>query len=114
MKVVNITYRQTKKFTHLVNDYLSRSDKLHNFYNHYPSLDNFSAQWEEKSKYKIDRNLLVKVLNDQNQQLTLSSLTRSNIDSLIKEDSFTVTTGHQLCLFTGPLYFVYKLSLIHI
>ena len=102
MKVVNITYRQTKKFTHLVNDYLSRSDKLHNFYNHYPSLDNFSAQWEEKSKYKIDRNLLVKVLNDQNQQLTLSSLTRSNIDSLIKEDSFTVTTGHQLCLFTGP------------
>ena len=109
MKVVNIPYQQTKKFTHLVNDYLSKSDKLHDFYNRYPSLENFSAQWEEKSKYNIDRKLLVEVLNDQNQLLTLSSLTRCNIDSLIKEDSFTVTTGHQLCLFTGPLYFVYKI-----
>ncbi len=109
MKVVKIPYQQTKKFTHLVNDYLSRSDNLNNFYNRYPTLENFSAQWEEKSNHKIDRKLLVKVLNDQNQLLTLSSLSRCNIDSLIEEDSFTVTTGHQLCLFTGPLYFVYKI-----
>ena len=109
MKVVNIPYQKTKKFTHLINDYLSRSDNLQNFYNRYPTLENFSAQWEEKSKYKIDRKLLVKVLNDQNQLLTLSSSTRYNIDSLLKKDSFTVTTGHQLCLFTGPLYFIYKI-----
>ncbi len=104
-----LSYHQTKKFTHLVNDYLSNSDDIHNFYNRYPSLENFSAQWEEKSNHKIDRKALVKVLNDQNQALALSPLTKYNINSLLKEDTFTVTTGHQLCLFTGPLYFVYKI-----
>ena len=110
MKVANIPYQQTKKFTHLVNDYLlQKSDKLHDFCNRYPSLENFSAQWEENRKYNIDRKLLVGGIEHQTKSLTLSSLTRCNIDSLIKEDSFTVTTGHQLCLFTGPLYFVYKI-----
>ena len=104
-----LSYHQTKKFTHLVNDYLSKSEDIYNFYNRYPSLENFSIQWEEKSNHKIDRKTLVEVLNDQNQSLTLSSLTRYNINSFLKEDTFSITTGHQLCLFTGPLYFVYKI-----
>lgn len=103
------SYHITQKFTPLVNDYLSKSNKIHNFYNRYPNIENFSDQWKEKSNHKIDRKLLVEVLNDQNQSLTLSSLVRNNIDSLLDEDTFTVTTGHQLCLFTGPLYFVYKI-----
>ena len=103
------SYQQTKKFTPLVNDYLSKSNNIHDFYNRYPSLENFSDQWKEKSNHKIDRKVLVEVLNDQNQSLTLSSSVRSNIDSLLDDDTFTVTTGHQLCLFTGPLYFVYKI-----
>ena len=102
-------YHLTKKFTPLVNDYLSKSNKIYHFYNRYPSIENFSDQWKEKSNHKIDRKLLVEVLNDQNQSLTLCSLVRRNIDSLLDEDTFTVTTGHQLCLFTGPLYFVYKI-----
>ena len=104
-----LSYHQTKKFTHLVNDYLSKSEDIYNFYNRYPSLENFSVQWEEKSNHKIDRKTLVEVLNDQNQSLTLSPLTRYNINSLFEEDTFSITTGHQLCLFTGPLYFVYKI-----
>ena len=104
-----LSYHQTKKFTHLVNDYLSNSDDIQNFYNRYPSLENFSAQWEEKSNHKIDRKVLVEVLNDQNKALTLSPLTRYNISSLFEEDTFSVTTGHQLCIFTGPLYFIYKI-----
>ena len=104
-----LSYHQTKKFTHLVNDYLSKSEDIYNFYNRYPSLENFSVQWEEKSNHKINRKTLVEVLNDQNQTLTLSPLTRYNINSLLKEDTFSITTGHQLCLFTGPLYFVYKI-----
>ena len=104
-----LSYHQTKKFSRLVNDYLSNSDDIHNFYNRYPSLENFSPQLREKSNHRIDRKALVEVLNDQNQALTLSPLTKHNINSLLEEDTFSVTTGHQLCLFTGPLYFVYKI-----
>lgn len=41
--------------------------------------------------------------------------TIKHIESLSSEKSFTITTGHQLCLFTGPLYFIYKiLSVINL
>ena len=52
---------------------------------------------------------LVDVLKKQNQAINLSDLTQSNIESLESTDTFTITTGHQLCIFTGPLYFLYKI-----
>jgi len=36
-------------------------------------------------------------------------LTRQNIELLHHENTFTITTSHQLNLFTGPLYFLYKI-----
>ena len=36
-------------------------------------------------------------------------MTQQNIELLEKENTFTITTGHQLNLFTGPLYFLYKI-----
>ncbi|MBK8141934.1 MAG: bacillithiol biosynthesis BshC [Chitinophagaceae bacterium] len=32
-----------------------------------------------------------------------------NIDSLLSADTFTITTAHQNNIFTGPLYFIYKI-----
>ena len=32
-----------------------------------------------------------------------------SINDLQKPNTFTITTGHQLCLNTGPLYFIYKI-----
>jgi uncharacterized protein YllA (UPF0747 family) len=36
-------------------------------------------------------------------------LTQQNIEALNNSNTFTVTTGHQLNLFSGPLYFLYKI-----
>lgn len=55
------------------------------------------------------RQILVKALNDQYQNLKVSKATQNNINSLSKETTFTITTGHQLNLFTGSLYFLYKI-----
>ncbi len=41
--------------------------------------------------------------------VTVSNLTSENIAALKHKNTFTVTTGHQLNLFTGPLYFLYKI-----
>jgi uncharacterized protein YllA (UPF0747 family) len=47
------------------------------------------------------------VLQKQYAPIETSHLTQQNIEALIH---FTVTTGHQLNLFTGPLYFYIKSS----
>jgi bacillithiol biosynthesis cysteine-adding enzyme BshC len=36
-------------------------------------------------------------------------LLKSQIDSLKNENTFTVTTGHQLCVAGGPLYYIFKI-----
>ena len=105
----DFSYQQTEKFTSLVNDYLANTESLHSFYNRYPLLENFPEQWKEKSNQNVDRKILVDVLQKQNEFLSLSSLTKENIAVLAEQNTFTITTGHQLCLFTGPLYFIYKI-----
>lgn len=54
------------------------------------------------------RTTLVKALEQQYAEVEISAATQKNIASLANENTFTITTGHQLSLFTGPLYFVIK------
>lgn len=56
-----------------------------------------------------NRSLLQKVLNDQYQSVSDPKIKQA-IEQLGNENTFTVTTGHQLCLFTGPLFFIYKIA----
>ncbi|MDA8956607.1 bacillithiol biosynthesis cysteine-adding enzyme BshC [Flavobacteriales bacterium] len=109
MEVTKLNLDSTGRFSPLMSDYLSQDKKLQPFYNRFPSSENFSSQILEKSNQKIDRNTLVKSLLLQNEGLNLSKSTSTNIKSLKNDNTFTVTTGHQLCLFTGPLYFIYKI-----
>ena len=108
MIVHKIKYKDTNHFSELVEDY---TQKLVNkeLYNRFPSTDNFLEQINEKSKQDLDRELLVSVLKKQNEGINLSNKSLFNIESLSKKNTYTVTTGHQLCLFTGPLYFLYKI-----
>ncbi|NNC70061.1 MAG: bacillithiol biosynthesis cysteine-adding enzyme BshC, partial [Flavobacteriaceae bacterium] len=55
------------------------------------------------------RTILVSALNAQYKNLKASSKTKKNIELLANDETFTVTTGHQLNLLTGPLYFLYKI-----
>lgn len=109
MSYIKIPYRKINFLSPLVQDYLSESAELSSFYGRYSTIDNFHNQMEEKSQFPIDRKTLVNVLKKQNQAIDISDLTQSNIESLESTDTFTITTGHQLCIFTGPLYFLYKI-----
>ena len=109
METFRIPYQETKKFSKLVVDYLNKNEKLQPFINHFPSLENIEKQIVEKEKHKVNRSVLVKVLKEQNSSIILSKNSDENIEFLLDENTFTITTGHQLCLFTGPLYFIYKI-----
>ena len=105
-----IPYKETNYFTELILDYLAEKEELKTFYNRFPDLENFKAQIEEKSSFPIkNREILVKALKEQYAGLEISEATQRNIDALAEEKTFTVVTGHQLNLFTGPLYFLYKI-----
>lgn len=109
MKVAEISYQETNKFSKLVLDYLNEDEQLKPFINHFPNLENFEKQITEKHNHLVNRDILVEVIKQQNASFSLSEKSKNNIDLLADKNTFTVTTGHQLCLFTGPLYFIYKL-----
>ena len=52
---------------------------------------------------------MVRVIKHQYKGINLKNVQINNIDSLLKDNTFTITTGHQLNLLTGPLYFIYKI-----
>ena len=106
-----IPFRETNYFSSLICDYLDENNDLKSFYNRFPKLENFKAQIEEKqgSFSSETRTVLVKSLRNQYVSVDISEATKNNIDLLSDNNTFTVTTGHQLNLFTGPLYFFYKI-----
>ena len=107
-----IPFRETHYFSDFICDYLDQNPELRSLYNRFPTLKNFKAQIEEKSKsghLEYSRKVLFDVLNDQYCKIDTSEITLQNIESLKQNNTFTITTGHQLNLFTGPLYFLYKI-----
>ena len=106
-----LSYSKTNYFSSLIIDYLDQKEELKPFYHRFPSLENFEAQMEEKKNFfsSEKRDLLVKVLKEQYADIEKVEAVTNNIDLLLAKNTFTVTTGHQLNLFTGPLYFLYKI-----
>ncbi|WP_026915542.1 bacillithiol biosynthesis cysteine-adding enzyme BshC [Christiangramia portivictoriae] len=106
-----IAYPETNYFTPLILDYLLEKESLGHLYHRFPKIENFMEQIDEKSESYDDsiRKDLVEVLNEQYSNLKISEETARNIDLLSSNKTFTVVTGHQLNLFTGPLYFLYKI-----
>lgn len=108
-----ISYQETGYFSNLICDYLDKHKSLKYFYNNFPELDRFLAQIEAKqqdiSVSKSNRNVLATAIEKQYKSIQTSQQTLQNIEALKSNETFTITTGHQLNLFTGPLYFLYKI-----
>ena len=106
-----ISFQSSGYFTPLITDYLNQKENLKPLYNRFPTLQNFKQQIQEKQQnYSSDsRSVLVNALEKQYAGFNATEATKHNLDLLKQENTFTITTGHQLNLFTGPLYFLYKI-----
>jgi bacillithiol biosynthesis cysteine-adding enzyme BshC len=94
----------------LMQKYATKDSDLLPFINHYAGLDNYAEQIQEKSDFAMDRDVLADDLLEQYQAIaSVSEDVGANIEKLRLKNTFTVVTGHQPCLFTGPLYFVIKI-----
>src|SRR5690606_34958219 len=86
-----------------------QEQKLQPFYNVFPTLENFQELVKKRSFDMQRRKVLASSVEAQYERFIISEETRVNIGRLKESNTFTVTTGHQLNIFTGPLYFIYKI-----
>lgn len=115
MDIDKISFSSTYSFSKLFLDYIEKDKNLKSFYNHFPTLDGFREQIKEKIQIRTDRTQLIEVITAQYQHVSMSAKVFENIQFLQNENTFTITTGHQINIFSGPLYFIYKIiSVINI
>jgi bacillithiol biosynthesis cysteine-adding enzyme BshC len=107
--IQRIPYRQAGSFTNIVLDYLDHSDGLKPFYSHPPTLQGIQKAIEVRKKFVTNRKTLVQELKKQYASVEQPAAIQKNIDALLSENTFTITTAHQPNIFTGPLFFIYKI-----
>lgn len=108
MQAKYITYQETNAFSSAVLDYIGGKAQLNDFYRYTPDFNGFAEAIENRN-FIGDRAALVHTLKKQYASARPSALVESNIELLADGKTFTITTGHQLNIFTGPLYFIYKI-----
>jgi len=110
-----IDYKATGFFSQTVIDYLEDKPELRPFYGQRPDIDGFKNVIS-KRKVTADRNQLSEILTEQYEEIFDPSVdgrnsksVQDNISLLREPNTYTITTGHQLNIFAGPLYFIYKI-----
>lgn len=114
MHLQKIPFEATNSFTPFFLDYIYQKETLKPFYGRFPTVENFSDQLREKSdSFAVEnREVLVATLQQQYKTIDCTEPVKANIERLKHKKTFTITTGHQLNIFTGPLYFIYKIVTI--
>lgn len=109
MNITKIEFSDTGYFQQIFIDYIHGNKKLAPFYNNKPNINSFKDQIKIKNFPAQNRQLLFEVLFEQYATISKPQFVTKNLKALLKPNTFTVTTGHQLNICCGPLYFIYKL-----
>lgn len=98
-----LPFEQVANFPKLFLDYVNGSEGLKPLYGHFPTIEGFKEQIERK---KFSHRA---ILTDALKRQYAGTENPPALELLLRENTFTVTTGHQLNIFTGPLYVIYKI-----
>lgn len=104
-----LSAQQYGNFSPLIKDYLLRKTTVSSFYSAFPDENSLLNQAKKKIVEFKHREIVHLVLNEQMSKLNLSEKQIQNLENFKLSNAVTVTTGHQLNLLTGPLYFFYKI-----
>ena len=104
MKKETISFKETGYFSKKFLDFIDNESL-----SYYPNEKNILNVIKNFNFSKVNRELLSKELEFQYKSLVTSSIVNDNIKSIMSDNTFTVTTGHQLNIFTGPMYVIYKI-----
>ena len=104
-----LPYSQTGKFSKIALDFIDEASELKGFYQHPVSIEGIKSAISERINFNNNRKLLVEQFQSQYKDLEDCDLVKLNISALLEENTFTICTAHQPNIFTGHLYFIYKI-----
>ena len=110
MKKIHIPFSETGFFSKLICDF-TNSDLRLNFFNQ-SICDLKSIKKKIKKEKKKNNIILSNILKEQYKKTrfyTKKPLVNSNIEKIQNCNVYTITTGHQLNIFAGPLFLIYKI-----
>ncbi len=90
-------------------DYIDQAESLKPFFAHPPTMQGIQKAIDSRKQFTTNRQLLVQELKKQYEGMAAGDKVTKNIESLLSADTFTITTAHQNNIFSGPLYFIYKI-----
>jgi len=103
-----LPFQETNQFPKLFLDYISRNEKLVEGNMSFSDDNGYRHAAEYLNYIEEIRNVVTSVIREQYLSTEIS-INETLISKLEQRGTMTVCTGHQLCLFTGPLYFIYKI-----
>lgn len=104
-----LPYRQTGAFSKIALDYIDQAETIRPFFAHTPDLNGIKDAIKARQQFNTNRKVLVEELKKQYSMVDNDLAVQQNINHLLSPDTFTITTAHQNNIFTGPLYFIYKI-----
>jgi len=106
----HLSYPDTHSFSQLVYHYLDHAEALKPFYRFQPGNAGVKEAMEQRKFSSENRAALIAELNRHYNNLReVHPAVKKNLELLAKNNCFTVCTAHQPNIFTGHLYFVYKI-----
>lgn len=110
INVLPFDYAHIGQFSNLFKDYIAQSPALEPFCSYPFSAKGLEQALADIQTFDYPRDLLVSQITLQYKEvdLQLTEAMRQNLQDLNSPKTFVVVAAHQLNLFTGPLYYIYK------
>ncbi|MEM6724053.1 MAG: bacillithiol biosynthesis cysteine-adding enzyme BshC [Bacteroidota bacterium] len=110
LPLIRFPFQDVPQFSSRDLAYVAGDSSLTEFFEYATDLDAFEAIIKAKQGSYTSRKITSEYIKTQYEESEVSEALQQNLNFLHQENTFTIVTGHQPSLATGPLYFIYKIA----
>jgi len=94
----------------ITKEFIDRNDRLHHWISAWPDEKQLLQRAHKRVFLQETRELLVETISKQYRDSGLYDQIPANLNALLDPNTYTICTGHQLCLLGGPAFIWFKLT----